>query len=91
MLSVSPTLYISSKMRLDDIQAMRNTFQHSHLMGSGKAAISVADVIQTTAEKQLLGCSADQEVPQQQRDGSCLASGRAPSGVHLYRRPLHAL
>ena len=70
---------------------MRNTFQRFHLLGSGKAAMSVDDVIQTAAEEQLLDRPADQEVPQQQRDGSCLAPRREPPGVHLYRRPLHAL
>ncbi len=69
---------------------MRHTFQYSHLLGRFKAAMSVDDVIQTAAEEQLLGRPADQEVPQQQRDGSCLAPRREPPGVHLYRRPLHA-
>ena len=89
--SLSPTLPTKSRMHPDDILAVRSTFQHSHLMGNGKAAMYVADVIQTAAEEQLLGRPADQEVPQQQRDGSCLAPRWAPAGIHLHRRPLHAV
>ena len=88
----SQALLPSSRVRLNDSLAM--CIMIPAILSDGRAghlAMYTADVIQSAAEKQLLGGTPDQEVPQQQRDSSCLAPGREPAGSHLHRRPLHAV